>query len=54
MIAIVIIVSLLVGFGAGRVKNVRKLKAVSAEISAVEAKGSAEVKTLVAAVRKHL
>lgn len=52
--AIAVVVSLAVGFGAGRVKNVNKLKAVAAVLSAVEAKGSAEVTTLVADVRKHL
>lgn len=54
MIVVAIIVCLAIGFGLGRIKNVNKLKKIGAVISAVEAKGSADVKTLVADVRKHL
>jgi hypothetical protein len=49
-----LVVSFGAGFGVGRVKNVSKLKAVSAEIAKVEASASAEVSKLIAAIKAKL
>lgn len=51
---IAVVVSLLVGFGLGRVKNAKKLATVAAYLNSVEAKASAEAKTLIADVRAKL
>ena len=49
-----VVVGLVVGFGAGRVKNASKLAAVKAEVEKVEASVVAEVKSLVAAIKAKL
>jgi hypothetical protein len=65
IIAAAIGVALAIGFGLGRVKNAKKLKAVSdviaraeaalaSEASVVEAKVKAEALTIVADIKKHL
>jgi uncharacterized membrane-anchored protein YhcB (DUF1043 family) len=62
---IAVVVSLAVGFGAGRIKNATKLKAISAELESVEkhlqtfaehigANAVAEAKRVIAAVRAKL
>lgn len=51
---VVSLVSLLAGFGLGRVKNASKLKAISTEISKAKASASAEVSALVAKIEAHI
>jgi hypothetical protein len=43
-----------IGFGIGRVKNAKKLEAVSSELSLVETTASADVTKLVSAIRSKL
>jgi hypothetical protein len=45
---------MMIGFGAGRVKNAAKLAAVEAEIAKVEGSAVADVKKLVAAIKAKL
>jgi hypothetical protein len=52
--AIAVVVALGVGFGVGRIKNVKKLAAIKAEIEAADSSAVSEVKTLVARVRSVL
>ncbi|HET9280359.1 MAG TPA: hypothetical protein VFR24_00155 [Candidatus Angelobacter sp.] len=44
----------LVGFGFGRVKNAKKLAAAHAELNSLEAKATADAKTVIAAIRSKL
>ena len=57
-IAIALLMAAGLGFGAGRVKNAKKLAAVSAEVASIEAyiKSGATyvVADVIAAVKKHL
>lgn len=43
-----------IGFGLGRVKNAKKLAAVTAELNTVEAKAITDAKAVIAAVRARL
>ena len=54
MLLLVITVSLLVGFGAGRIKNAGKLSAVKAELAKVETSTVTEVKKLAADIKAKL
>jgi hypothetical protein len=52
--AVVAVLSLAAGFGAGRVKNAGKLAAVKAELVKAETSVVAEVKKLVADIKAKL
>lgn len=52
--AIVAAVFAVAGFGVGRIKSAKTTAKIRAEFAAVEAKASSEVKSLIAAIRKHL
>ena len=56
MLALVIVgvVGLLVGFGAGRVKNAKKLAAVNAEFKAVEGKITYDANAVLAKIKAKL
>jgi hypothetical protein len=47
-------VFVVVGFGLGRIKNVRKLAHIKATLDSFEAKAGQEVKSVIAAIRAHL
>jgi hypothetical protein len=51
---IAVVVSLLIGFAAGRVKNAAKLAAVRVELNKLELGVSSEVKYVLAAIRAKL
>ncbi len=51
---IAIFVSLVLGFGLGRIKDAAKLATVKAEVSKAENAVSAEVKAVVAAIKAKL
>jgi hypothetical protein len=52
--AIAVVVSLLVGFGLGRVKNAAKLKSVSAVLKSAETNVGVKVESVIAAIRAKL
>lgn len=49
-----VLVGLGAGFGLGRIKSAKTVAAIEAELKKVETSAVAEVKDLVAAIRKHL
>lgn len=52
--AIVFIVGAGAGFGAGRVKNTAKLKAVASELTMMETAANAEIRSIASRLREHL
>lgn len=49
-----VLVGLGAGFGLGRIKSAKTVAAIEAELKKAETSAVAEVKDLVAAIRKHL
>lgn len=51
---LLVIIAVSAGFGLGRVKNAKKLAAVSTEITKIETGITTDVKAGIAAIKSHL
>jgi hypothetical protein len=51
---IIVAIAAVAGFGAGRVKNAKKLTAVANELASIEAGASADLKAVIAKVKSKL